>query len=123
LRFYDVNSGRILLDGHDIRQLSLRHLRGAVSIVSQDAHLFQGTIRENVVYGQEHASEEKVLEALRDAEALSLIETLPGGLDAEVGERGNRLSGGKGSAWPSRARFLSSSAARPYSLLMKQRRN
>jgi len=95
LRFYDVNSGRILLDGHDIRQLSLRHLRGALSIVSQDAHLFQGTIRENVVYGQEHASEEQVLEALRDAEALSLIETLPGGLDAEVGERGNRLSGGE----------------------------
>lgn len=95
LRFYDVDSGRILLDGHDIRQLNLGQLRGAVSVVSQDAHLFQGSIRENVVYSQEHASEEQVLEALRDAEALSLIETLPGGLDAEVGERGQRLSGGE----------------------------
>lgn len=95
LRFYDVNSGRILLDNHDVRQLGLRHLRGAVSIVSQDAHLFQGTIRQNVIYGQEKASEEQILEALRDAEALSLIDTLPGGLDAEVGERGNRLSGGE----------------------------
>ena len=95
LRFYDVDSGRIVLDGRDIRHLKLRHLRGAVSVVSQEVHLFQGTVRENVVYGQEHASEEQILEALRDAEALNLIDTLPGGLDAEVGERGNRLSGGE----------------------------
>lgn len=95
LRFYDVDSGQILLDGNDIRELNLGQLRGAVSVVSQDAHLFQGSIRENVVYSQEYASEEQVLEALRDAEALNLIETLPGGLDAEVGERGQRLSGGE----------------------------
>lgn len=95
LRFYDVDSGRIVLDGHDIRQLNLGQLRGSVSVVSQDAHLFQGSIRENVVYSQEYASEEQVTDALRDAEALNLIETLPGGLDAEVGERGQRLSGGE----------------------------
>jgi ATP-binding cassette subfamily B protein len=95
LRFYDVDSGRILLDGNDLRRLNLSQLRGAVSVVSQDAHLFQGSIRENVVYSQEYASEEQVLEALRDAEALSLVKTLPGGLEAEVGERGQRLSGGE----------------------------
>jgi len=90
-----VDSGRILLDGKDIRDLRLRDLRGAVSVVSQEVHLFQGTVRENVVYGQGDASEEQILEALRDAEALNLIDTLPGGLDAEVGERGSRLSGGE----------------------------
>jgi ATP-binding cassette, subfamily B, bacterial len=95
LRFYDVDSGRILLDGHEIRELDLSYLRGAVSIVSQDAHLFQGSIRENVVYGKEYASSEQVLEALRDAEAQSLVTTLSGGLEAEVGERGQRLSGGE----------------------------
>lgn len=95
LRFYDVDSGRILLDGTDIRELNLQDLRGAVSLVSQDVHLFQGSVRENVIYSQEQASEEQILEVLRDAEALNLIESLPGGLDAEVGERGQRLSGGE----------------------------
>jgi ATP-binding cassette subfamily B protein len=95
LRFYDVDSGRILLDGTDIRDLNLQDLRGAVSLVSQDVHLFQGSVRENVAYSQEQASEEQILEALFDAEALNLIKSLPGGLDAEVGERGQRLSGGE----------------------------
>ncbi|HVQ38026.1 MAG TPA: ABC transporter transmembrane domain-containing protein, partial [Pyrinomonadaceae bacterium] len=95
LRFYDADSGRILLDGTDIRDLNLQDLRGAVSMVSQDVHLFQGSIRENVVYSHENASEEEILEVLRDAEALDLIDSLPGGLDAEVGERGQRLSGGE----------------------------
>jgi ATP-binding cassette subfamily B protein len=95
LRFYDVDSGRILLDGHDIRELDLHDLRAAVSVVSQEVHLFQGSVRENVLYSQEQATEEQLLEALRDAEALNLIETLPGGLEAQVGERGNRLSGGE----------------------------
>jgi ATP-binding cassette subfamily B protein len=95
LRFYDVDSGRILLDGTDIRNLNLQDLRGAVSLVSQDVHLFQGSVRGNVVYSQEQASEEQILEALRDAEALNLVKSLPGGLDAEVGERGQRLSGGE----------------------------
>jgi ATP-binding cassette subfamily B protein len=95
LRFYDVDAGRILLDGVDIREVNLQDLRGAVSLVSQEVHLFQGTIRENVLYSQEEASEEQVIEALRDAEALNLLQTLPGGLEAEVGERGSRLSGGE----------------------------
>jgi ATP-binding cassette subfamily B protein len=95
LRFYDVDSGRILLDGYDIRELNLQDLRAAVSLVSQEVHLFQGTVRENLLYGQQQASEERLVEALRDAEALNLLESLPGGLDAQVGERGNRLSGGE----------------------------
>ena len=95
LRFYDVDSGRILLDGFDIRELNLHDLRAAVSLVSQEVHLFQGTVRENVLYGQPHASEVQLLEAMRDAEAFSLVESLPGGLDAPVGERGHRLSGGE----------------------------
>jgi ATP-binding cassette, subfamily B, bacterial len=95
LRFYDVDSGRILLDGTDIRDLNLQDLRAAISMVSQEVHLFEGSIRENVAYSQEQASEEQILEALSDAEALNLIKSLPGGLDAEVGQRGQRLSGGE----------------------------
>ncbi len=95
LRFYDVDSGRILLDGVDIRQLDLKDLRGAVSLVSQDVHLFQGTVRENVLYGRPNAPLAELVEAMRDAGALDLIETLPGGLEAEVGERGHSLSGGE----------------------------
>jgi ATP-binding cassette subfamily B protein len=95
LRFYEVDSGRILLDGYDIRELNLQDLRGAVSLVSQEVHLFQGTVRENLLYGQRRASEEQLVEALRDAEALNLLEALPGGFDAQVGERGQRLSGGE----------------------------
>jgi ATP-binding cassette subfamily B protein len=95
LRFYDVDSGRIMLDGQDIRNLNLESLRRTVSLVSQDVHLFQGTIRENVLYGQRHASEAQIIEAMTDAGALDLLEYLPGGLEAEVGERGHKLSGGE----------------------------
>lgn len=95
LRLYEVDAGRILLDGHDIRELRLEDLRAAVSLVSQDAHLFQGTIRENVLYGAPHTSSEQIMEALRDAGASDVLRRLPGGLEAEVGERGRLLSGGE----------------------------
>ena len=95
LRFYDVNSGRILLDGRDLRDVNLGDLRAAISMVSQEVHLFQGTVRENLIYGNPRASEEDILEALRDAQAINLLDNLPGGLEAEVGERGQRLSGGE----------------------------
>ncbi|MET0623365.1 MAG: ATP-binding cassette domain-containing protein [Pyrinomonadaceae bacterium] len=95
LRFYDVDEGRILFDGVAIRDLGLRSLRSAISMVSQDGHLFEGTIRENVLYGLPLASEEQITEALRLAGALDLMESLPGGLDAPVGPRGHRLSGGE----------------------------
>lgn len=95
LRFYDVGSGRILLDGTDIRELDLKDLRGAVSLVSQDVYLFRGSLRDNVRYGGPDAADEQVLEALLNAGALGLVESMPGGLDADVGERGTRLSGGE----------------------------
>jgi len=95
LRFYDLNTGEISLNGTDIRQLHLKELRSSVSIVSQDVHLFQGSVRENIVYGQEDASDEQITKAMKDSAAASVIGSLPGGLDAEVGERGQRLSGGE----------------------------
>lgn len=95
LRYFDVGSGRILFDGHDVRELNLQHLRAAVSVVSQEVYLFQGTIRENVSYGQPQASEQQILEAMRIAGAEELLTSLPEGLDAMVGERGRRLSGGE----------------------------
>jgi ATP-binding cassette subfamily B protein len=95
LRFYDAGSGRILLDGTDIRELDLKDLRAAVSLVSQDVYLFRGPLRDNVRYGRPEATEEQVLEAMLNAGALGLVDTLPGGLDADVGERGTRLSGGE----------------------------
>jgi ATP-binding cassette subfamily B protein len=95
MRFYDVDQGRILLDGKDIRELDLQDLRSAVSLVSQEVYLFQGTVRDNVAYGRPSASEAEVLEALSEAGAKDLPTTLPGGLEAEVGERGRKLSGGQ----------------------------
>lgn len=95
LRFYEVDSGRILLDGKDIRSLNLRDLRAAISWVSQDLYLSQGSVRENVLYGRPQASPNRLIEAVRDAGAADLLTTLPGGLDSEVGERGRRLSGGE----------------------------
>lgn len=95
MRFYDVDSGRILLDGRDIRTLNLRDLRAAISWVSQDVYLFQGTVHGNVTYGQPHASEGEIVEAMRDAGALNMLTSLPRGLESEVGERGRLLSGGE----------------------------
>ncbi len=95
VRFFDVDSGRILMDGRDVRELNLQSLRSAISMVSQDVHLFQGTIRENVLYGQHNVSEEELNNAMRAAGALDLLDSLPGGLNAMVGERGGRLSGGE----------------------------
>jgi ATP-binding cassette subfamily B protein len=95
MRFYEVDEGRILLDGKDIRELDLRDLRSAVSLVSQEVYLFQGTVRDNVAYGKPSASDAEVVEALSEAGAKDLLTTLPDGLEAEVGERGRRLSGGQ----------------------------
>jgi ATP-binding cassette subfamily B protein len=95
IRFFDVDSGRILLDGRDVRELNLQSLRSVVSLVRQDVHLFQGTVRENVLYGQDNVSEDELIRAMRDAGASDLLDSLPGGLNAMVGERGGRLSGGE----------------------------
>jgi ATP-binding cassette subfamily B protein len=94
-RFYDVESGRIAIDGIDIRDMTLASLRAQIGIVPQDVFLFAGTIRENIAYGRLGASEAEVLEAARRARLDRLIAELPEGLDTVVGERGVRLSGGQ----------------------------
>lgn len=95
LRFYDPSHGDIRIDGQPIRDVSLKSLRDAIGLVSQDVYLFEGSIRDNLAYGKPDASEEEIIDAARTAEAWSFIEALPEGLDTPVGERGIRLSGGQ----------------------------
>ncbi|GGC80502.1 ABC transporter ATP-binding protein [Marinobacter halophilus] len=95
LRFYDPTQGEIRLDGQPIRDVSLKSLRDAIGLVSQDVYLFEGSIRDNLAYGKPDATDEEITEAARTAEAWSFISQLPEGLDTAVGERGVRLSGGQ----------------------------
>lgn len=95
LRFYDPDRGRILLDGHDVRELTLLDLRRAIGLVSQDVFLFHGTVRENIAYGRDDATEDEIVEAALVAEADLFIRELPKGYDTIVGERGQKLSGGQ----------------------------
>jgi ABC-type transport system involved in Fe-S cluster assembly fused permease/ATPase subunit len=94
-RFYDVTTGRILIDGQDIRDISQESLRAAIGIVPQDTVLFNDTIGYNIRYGRWDASEEDVREAARMAQVAHFIERLPQGYDTQVGERGLKLSGGE----------------------------
>ena len=95
LRFYDVQRGRITLDGHDLRSFKLEDLRRAMGFVSQDVFLFRGTVWENITYGTFEASREEVLRAAKMSEAHDFIMSLPGGYETMVGERGQKLSGGQ----------------------------
>ncbi|MEI7577413.1 MAG: ABC transporter ATP-binding protein [Armatimonadota bacterium] len=95
LRFYDTVSGRVTIDGMDIKDLSYASLRGACGYVAQDVFLFHGTVRENILYGREQATEAEVQEAAKQAEAHEFIMQLPNGYDTVVGERGQKLSGGQ----------------------------
>ena len=95
LRFYDPASGRVLVDGQPITDVSMHSLRQAIGLVSQDVYLFEGSIRDNIAYGQPDADDAAIIDAAKTAEAWSFIETLPQGLDTPVGERGVRLSGGQ----------------------------
>jgi len=95
LRLYDVDEGRVEVDGVDITELELASLRQHVGYVSQEAFLFDGTIGENIRYGRFEESEEAVREAAKAAEAHEFIERLPDGYDTRVGERGVKLSGGQ----------------------------
>ena len=95
LRFYDPSNGQIRIDGQPIRDLSLQSLRGAIGLVSQNVYLFEGTIRENLAYGNPAASDAEITDAAKTAEAWSFIEALPEGMNTPVGERGVRLSGGQ----------------------------
>ncbi len=94
-RFYDLDSGAILIDGQDIRHFTLNSLRSSIGIVQQDVFLFAGTIRENIAYGRLNASEAEIREAARRAQLDTLILSLPDGLDTVIGERGVKLSGGQ----------------------------
>ena len=94
-RFYEVTSGRILIDGQDIRHVTLRSLRQDIGIVQQDVYLFSGTVAQNIAYGKPGATAEEIAEAARRANIDAFIESLPQGYDTVVGERGSRLSGGQ----------------------------
>jgi ATP-binding cassette subfamily B protein/subfamily B ATP-binding cassette protein MsbA len=94
-RFYDVVSGSITFDGHDVRDLTLESLRKQISIVLQDVYLFHGTVRENILFGRPNANEEEMVAAAKIANAHSFIQDLPSGYDTLIGERGIKLSGGQ----------------------------
>jgi ATP-binding cassette, subfamily B, bacterial len=94
-RFYDVDGGRITIDGIDIRDMTLASLRREIGIVQQDVFLFNGTFRENIAYGKLDATEDEIREAARRARLDRVIDDLPEGLDTVIGERGVKLSGGQ----------------------------
>jgi ATP-binding cassette subfamily B protein len=94
-RLYDVSAGAVRIAGVDVRDATLDSLRNVVGMVTQDAHLFHDTVRANLLYAKPEASDEELLEALRGAQILPLIESLGEGLDTVVGDRGYRLSGGE----------------------------
>jgi ATP-binding cassette subfamily B protein len=94
-RFYNVTTGRILIDNQDIKNLTLTSLRSQVGVVQQDVYLFSGTVYENIVYGRSDATQEAVIQAAKHAGAHEFIEKLPSGYDTYIGERGIKLSGGQ----------------------------
>jgi ATP-binding cassette, subfamily B, bacterial len=94
-RLYDVTSGRVLVDGHDVRDLTLASLRAAIGVVAQDPHLFHTSIGDNLRYAKPDATADELVAACRAARILDTIEELPDGFDTVVGDRGYRLSGGE----------------------------
>ncbi|PNT61308.1 ABC transporter B family member 15 [Brachypodium distachyon] len=94
-RFYDVQKGSVLIDGRDIRRYALTHLRSHIALVSQEPTLFSGTIRDNIMYGDEHATEDEVASAAALANAHEFISAMESGYDTHIGERGTQLSGGQ----------------------------
>jgi ATP-binding cassette, subfamily B, bacterial MsbA len=94
-RFYDVNEGKITIDGEDIRDLTKHSLRNLMGLVTQDSILFNDTIKNNILLGKENASDEQVIEALKVANAWEFVKDLPNGIDTNIGDSGNKLSGGQ----------------------------
>ncbi|MGE6675509.1 ABC transporter ATP-binding protein [Bacillus pumilus] len=94
-RFYEWQSGTITIDGIDSRQMKLSSLRQQIGIVQQDVYLFNGSIRENILYGKLDATEDEIWQAVSKAELKELVESLPEGLETMIGERGVKLSGGQ----------------------------
>ncbi|MGH2625923.1 MAG: ABC transporter ATP-binding protein, partial [Anaerolineales bacterium] len=94
-RFYDASEGRVLIDGHDVREVKIESLRSQIGIVLQDTTLFSGTIRQNIAFGRPQASQDDIVRAARAAAADAFIRSFPDGYDTPVGERGATLSGGQ----------------------------
>jgi len=94
-RFYDVDAGRVTVDGCDVRDVALKSLRQQMGIVSQDILLFNGTIRDNIRYGKQEATDEEIVAAAAAANAHAFIASFPDGYESEIGERGVKLSGGQ----------------------------
>jgi ATP-binding cassette, subfamily B, bacterial MsbA len=94
-RFFDVSSGRVLIDGHDVRDLTLASLRRQIGIVTQETILFNDSVRNNIAYGQPHASDGAVIAAAKAALAHDFIQKMPAGYETVIGERGLLLSGGE----------------------------
>jgi ATP-binding cassette, subfamily B, bacterial len=94
-RMYDVQSGAVLIGGHDVREVTLQSLRDAVGVVTQDAHMFHETMRDNLLYARPAATDEELWAAIDAAHLGELVRELPDGLDTLVGDRGYRMSGGE----------------------------
>ena len=95
LRFHDPSSGQISLDGDDIKDLRVKSLRSAISLVTQTITLFPGTVMQNIAYGKKGATEDEIIEAARIAEAHDFVTSLPDGYETQIGEGGHKLSGGQ----------------------------
>ena len=95
MRLHDPQSGHVMLDGVNVKDLTLNCLRGSIALVSQNTTLFPGSVRENILYGKPDASQEELINAAEVAEAIEFIESLPDGWKTDVGEDGHRLSGGQ----------------------------
>lgn len=94
-RFYDPTQGKVLIDGVDLQEFEINSLRRKMAVVSQDTFIFNNSVRNNIAYGTEGASEEEILEAAQLANALEFIQEMPEGLETQLGDRGVRLSGGQ----------------------------
>ena len=122
-RFYDVTEGEVLLDGRDIRKITLSSLRSSIGVVQQDVYLFSGTIYDNILYGKPDATYDEVIEAAKLAGADEFISELDEGYETYVGERGN-FPAGKNKGFPSPGFFLKTRRClfltkRPLPLTMK----
>jgi subfamily B ATP-binding cassette protein MsbA len=94
-RFYDVTAGRLLIDGHDVREISVQSLRRLMGIVTQETFLFNTSIRENIAYGEDDAPMDRIIAAAKAANAHAFISETPQGYDTIIGDRGVKLSGGQ----------------------------
>ena len=95
LRFFDVSRGRVLIDGHDVRDVTLDSLRSQISMVTQEMILFNDTVRNNICYGRPNVSKEELESVAQAALASEFIQRMPQGYDTVIGDRGERLSGGQ----------------------------